>query len=204
MTELDIAGNRAHLNYSRWIYAKRILWTLGRFFFRNSPRIAFGYRNAILRLFGAKIGKHVHIYSSTVIWFPWNLEIGDWSAIGEDTLIYNLGEVVIGEKATISHRAHVCAGTHDYSDPSLPLICPEIHIDNQAWVCANVFVGPGVTIGEGAVVGAGSVLMKNVEPWSVYAGNPCKYIKMRKIKDVMGGGKINSYLSSNNLWRIAA
>lgn len=102
--ELNIAENRNHLNYSKWIYVKRILWTFGKFFFRNSPRIAFGYRNTILRLFGAKIGKHVHIYSSTVIWFPWNLEIGDWSAIGEETLIYNLGKVTIGEKATVSHR----------------------------------------------------------------------------------------------------
>lgn len=97
-TELNIAENRNHLNYSKWIYVKRILWTFGKFFFRNSPRIAFGYRNTILRLFGAKIGKHVHIYSSTVIWFPWNLEIGDWSAIGEETLIYNLGKVTMEKK----------------------------------------------------------------------------------------------------------
>lgn len=96
--ELDIEKNRKCLNYSKRIYIKRILWTFGKFFFRNSPRIAFGYRNTLLRLFGAKIGKQVHIYSSTVIWFPWNLEIGDWSAIGEDTLIYNLGRVVIGKK----------------------------------------------------------------------------------------------------------
>lgn len=100
--ELDIEKNRKCLNYSKRIYIKRILWTFGKFFFRNSPRIAFGYRNTLLRLFGAKIGKQVHIYSSTVIWFPWNLEIGDWSAIGEDTLIYNLGRVVIGKKATIT------------------------------------------------------------------------------------------------------
>ena len=112
--ELNIAENRNHLNYSKWIYVKRILWTFGKFFFRNSPRIAFGYRNTILRLFGAKIGKHVHIYSSTVIWFPWNLEIGDWSAIGEETLIYNLGKVTIGEKATVSHRVHVCAAFHAF------------------------------------------------------------------------------------------
>ena len=55
--ELNIAENRNHLNYSKWIYVKRILWTFGKIFFRNSPRIAFGYRNTILRLFGAKIGK---------------------------------------------------------------------------------------------------------------------------------------------------
>ena len=54
--ELNIAENRNHLNYSKWVYVKRILWTFGKFFFRNSPRIAFGYSNTILRLFGAKIG----------------------------------------------------------------------------------------------------------------------------------------------------
>lgn len=182
-SQLDIAENRKHLNYSKWIYVKRILWTFGKFFFRNSPRVAFGYRNAILRLFGAKIGRNVHIYSSTVIWFPWNLEIGDWSAIGEDTLIYNLGRVVIGEKATISHRVHVCAGTHDYSDPSLPLLRPEIHIGGQTWICANAFVGPGVHIGEGAIVGAGAVMMKDAEAWGIYAGNPAKYIKRRVIRN---------------------
>lgn len=130
-TELNIAENRNHLNYSKWIYVKRILWTFGKFFFRNSPRIAFGYRNTILRIFGAKIGRHVHIYSSTVIWFPWNLEIGDWSAIGEETLIYNLGKVTIGKKATVSHRVHVCAGTHDYTDPALPLLRPKNPLPKQ-------------------------------------------------------------------------
>ena len=181
-TEVNIAENRNHLNYSKWIYVKRILWTFGKFFFRNSPRIAFGYRNTILRLFGAKIGRHVHIYSSTVIWFPWNLEIGDWSAIGEETLIYNLGKVTIGKKATVSHRVHVCAGTHDYTDPALPLLRPEIRIGNQTWICANTFIGPDIKIGEGAVIGAGTVMVKDAEPWGVYAGNPAKYIKKRILK----------------------
>lgn len=182
MTQLNIAENRKHLNYSKWTYVKRILWTFGKFFFRNSPRIAFGYRNAILRIFGAKVGKHVHIYSSAIIWFPWNLEIGDWSAIGEDTLIYNLGRVTIDEKVTISHRVHVCAGTHDYTNPSLPLLRPEIHFGSQSWICANAFVGPRVYIGEGAIIGAGAVMMKDAESWGIYAGNPAKYIKTRELK----------------------
>lgn len=183
MNELNIAKNRAHLSYPKKIYLKRILWTFGKIFFHNSPRIAFGYRNFILSLFGAKIGKHVHIYSSTLIWFPWNLEIGNWSAIGEETLIYNLGKVVIGEKATISHRAHICAGTHDYTNPVLPLLRSEIHIGNQTWICANAFIGPNTKISEGAVIGAGAVMMKDAEPWGVYAGNPAKYIKKRILKD---------------------
>ncbi|MFI3283249.1 MAG: putative colanic acid biosynthesis acetyltransferase [Rikenellaceae bacterium] len=183
MSGLDIKENRRVLNYPLRIYLKRILWSFAGVFFRCSPRTAFGYRNMILRLFGAKIGKHVHIYPSVKVWFPWNLEIGDWSAIGEETLIYNLGRVVIGTKATISHRSHLCAGTHDYTSPSLPLLRYPIYIGDQTWICANTFVGSGITIHEGAVIGAGAVVTRDVAAWGVYGGNPAKYIKKRVIRD---------------------
>jgi putative colanic acid biosynthesis acetyltransferase WcaF len=57
-----------------------------------------------------------------------------------------------------------------------------IIIKDQSWVAARAFVGPGVTIGEGAVVGACAVVTKDVEPWTVVAGNPAKFIKNRVIK----------------------
>ena len=115
---------------------------------------------------------------------PWNLEIGDWSSIGEHAYIYNLGRIVIGSKTTISHRAHLCAGTHDYSNPTLPLLKPRIYIGDQAWICADAFIGPGVNIGEGAVVGARSVVIKDVEAWTVVAGNPAKRVRDRVLKDI--------------------
>ena len=116
----------------------------------------------------------MHIYPSVTVYFPWNLEVGDWSAIGEHAYIYNLGKIKIGEKVTISQRVHLCAGTHDYSDSAMPLLKPPIVIESQTWVAADAFVGPGVTIGEGVVVGARSVVVKDVEPWVVVAGNPAK------------------------------
>jgi putative colanic acid biosynthesis acetyltransferase WcaF len=180
--ELDISSNRKKLNYPVIIYFKRVIWSFGKVFFRLSPRTFFGYRNFILRVFGAKVGKHVHIYNSATITFPWNLEIGNWSAIGENALIYNLGKVIIGEKTTISHKAHICAGTHDYTDPALPLLRPPVIIESQAWVAAEAFIGPGVTVGEGAIIGARAVLVKDAEPWMIYAGNPARKIKMRKLK----------------------
>ena len=135
----------------------------------------------MLRLFGAEVGKHVHIYNSAVIYFPWNLEIGDWSAVGEGALIYNLGRVSIGSKVTISHRAHLCAGTHDYRRSDLPLLKPPIFVEDQVWVCADAFVGPGVRIREGAVIGARAVVMADVHAWTVVVGNPAKSIKTRSI-----------------------
>jgi putative colanic acid biosynthesis acetyltransferase WcaF len=160
----------------------RILWGFFYIFFRFSPRTFFGWRCFLLRSLGAKIGDNVHIYASATIYMPWNLEIGDWSSIGEHAFIYNLGKVTIGSKSTISHRAHLCAGTHDYSDPTLPLIKPPITICDQAWICADAFVGPDVTVGEGAVVGARAVVTKDVAPWTVVAGNPAKFIKNRDLK----------------------
>jgi putative colanic acid biosynthesis acetyltransferase WcaF len=130
-------------------------------------------------LFGAKIGNNVHIYNSAVIYMPWNLEIGDWSAIGEYAFIYNLGKVTIGNRVTISHRAHLCAGTHDYTDPAMPLLKTPIIISDQAWVCTDAYVGPGVTVGEGAVVGACAVVVKDVEKWGIAVGNPAQVVKKR-------------------------
>ena len=128
-----------------------------------------------------KIGRNVNFYPSTLVYFPWNLDVGDWSAIGEDVLIYNLGKVTLGEKVTVSHRAHLCAGTHDYAQPDLPLLKPPIEIKGQAWICADAFVGPNVVVGEGAVVGARAVVVKNVAPWTVVAGNPARVIKKREM-----------------------
>ncbi len=112
---------------------------------------------------------------------PWNLAVGADAALGEDVLVYNLGPVTIGARATVSHRAHLCAGSHDFRDPALPLLKPPIVVGPQAWVCAQAFVGPGVTVGEGAVVGAASVAMRDVEPWAVVAGNPARVVTTRMI-----------------------
>lgn len=178
---LDIQGNRSAANYTSGELFRRLIWGIGKLAFRFSPRPCFGWRRFVLRCFGAKVGREVHLYPSTRIYFPWNLTIGDWSAIGEEAFIYNLGPITIGEKATISHRAHLCAGTHDYRQSDLPLLKPPIEIGDQAWICADAFVGPGVTVGQGAVVGARAVVTKNVEPWTVVAGNPARMIKRREL-----------------------
>lgn len=180
--KLDIDANRKAVKYTKKELFFRVSWTIGRIFFRNSPRIFFRFRRCLLRIYGANIGIKVNIYPSAIIYMPWNLTIGDNSAIGEDALIYNLGKITIGNNATISHRAHLCAGTHDYSDPTLPLLKPPINIGDNAWICAQAFVGPGVTINEGAVVGAAAVVTKDVEAWTVVAGNPAKFIKKRILK----------------------
>lgn len=176
---LDVRTNRSASKYSTREMVLRVLWGAGQWLVRLSPRPFFAWRRAVLRAFGAEIGPHVHLYGSTRIYMPWNLRVGAWAALGEDVFVYNLGPVTIGERATVSHRAHLCAGTHDYRDPALPLLKPAIVIGPQAWVCAQAFVGPGVTVGEGAVVGAAAVAMRDVQPWTVVAGNPAQHVQAR-------------------------
>lgn len=184
--ELRIDENRRARKYTQAELVRRVLWMVVRPLFRLSPRTAFGWRRFLLRCFGARVGAAVHIYNSAIVYMPWNLAIGDWSAVGEDVLIYNLGPVTIGQRVTISHRAHLCAGTHDYTKPDLPLLKPPIRVGSQAWICADAFVGPDVTVGEGAVVGARAVVLKDVEGWTVVGGNPARFIKPRPRLDDPG------------------
>ncbi len=186
-SQLDIVANRDARKYSRGELLARVAWAFGRILFRLTPRPLFGVRRALLRLFGARIGRHVHVYPSAIIYFPWNLQVGDWSAIGEDVLVYNLGPVRIGARATISHRAHLCAGTHDYRRADLPLQKPAIEIGDQVWIAADAFVGPGVSIAAGAVGGARGVVVRDVRAWVVVAGNPARELAVRQL-DPGGSG----------------
>jgi putative colanic acid biosynthesis acetyltransferase WcaF len=160
----------------------RILWMLAWPLFRFSPRPLFGWRRFLLRLFGAKVGPGVNVYPSTMIYFPWNLTAGEGSAIGENALVYNLGPVTLGERVTVSHQAHLCAGTHDYSRPDMPLQKPPVTVERDVWVCTGAFVGPGVTVGEGAVIGARAVAMSDVSAWAVVMGNPAEFVKERDLE----------------------
>ncbi len=184
--KLDIQAARSARPYSSKEYFGRVLWALASPLFRYSPRICFCWRRWLLRRFGATVGLGVHIYPSARVVIPWNLQIDDDAAVGEDVLIYNLGPVRIGARATISHRAHLCAGSHDYRDPSLPLLRLPITIASQVWVCTDAYVGPGVSVGEGAVVGAAAVCVRDVPAWTVVAGNPAAFVKHRELRGKAG------------------
>jgi putative colanic acid biosynthesis acetyltransferase WcaF len=116
---------------------------------------------------------------STRIWIPWKLEVGDDAAVGFDALLYNLGPLKIGPRATISQRAHLCGGSHDFRGKTMKLIKAPITIGEEAWVCADAFVGPGVKVGPRAVVGARAVAVKDVKAGTIVAGNPCSIVGRR-------------------------
>ena len=112
--------------------------------------------------------------------FRGTLTIDDEAAIGDWVQIYNLGQVSIGAQATISQGAHLCAGTHDHRRPDLPLVKCTIKIGRGAWVCADAFVGPNVNVGDFAILGARAVVVRDVAPGVVVAGNPARIVGRRE------------------------
>jgi putative colanic acid biosynthesis acetyltransferase WcaF len=99
--------------------------------------------------------------------------------IGPRVVLYNLGQITIRYGANLSQNCHLCAGTHDFRRWDMPLVTKPIVVEPNAWLAADVFVGPGVTIGELAVVGARSVVVNDLPPRMVCVGQPCRPIRDR-------------------------
>ena len=133
----------------------------------------------MLRLFGARIGKSVILRPSVTVTYPWKLSIGDWSSIGDHVTLYTAGEITIGENVVVSQHSYLCSASHDYTQPTFNTVVMPIHIEPEAWLATNVFVGPGVTVGCGAVVGACSVVLKDVPAGMICVGNPLKIVRPR-------------------------
>ena len=164
----------------------RVAWNIVYvFLFRPSPNFLHGWRSFLLRSFGAKVGRGVHVYPRVKIWAPWNLELKDQCGIANGATLYSQGHISIGYRAVISQDSYICTGTHDYQLSGQPLITFPIIIQDYVWVAAGAFVNPGITIEEGAVIGARSVVTKNMPPWMICAGHPCKPIKQRVMQSTI-------------------
>jgi putative colanic acid biosynthesis acetyltransferase WcaF len=146
--------------------------------FRFSPRPCHEWRSLLLRCFGARIDRKCHIYGGAKIWAPWNLICHSSACIADQAEIYNPARVVLEEGATISQGVFLCTASHDYVDPSFPIIEAPIRVGARAWVAARAIVLMGVQIGERSVIGAGSVVTSDVPPHSVCAGNPARIVKI--------------------------
>lgn len=138
----------------------------------------------VLRLFGAKIGVRVVLKPSINVKYPWNLEIGDYSWIGENAWLDSLAQITIGKNACISQGVYFCTGNHDWTDPAFGLIVKPINVEDGAWVGARATVLPGVTVKSHSIVTAGSVIAKDTEPYGIYVGNPAVKVKERKIRSL--------------------
>jgi putative colanic acid biosynthesis acetyltransferase WcaF len=134
----------------------------------------------LLRLFGASLGPDCHFYPGSRVWAPWNLRCADHVGAADGVEIYNPSPMRLESHVILSQDCYLCGATHDYNDPGFPLIAYAMTIEPYAWICARASVAPGVRVGEGAVLGLGSVATRDLEPWTVYSGNPAQAIRQRQ------------------------
>ena len=156
-----------------------VVWTL---FVRWLPKPFYKWHVLLLKLFGCKIHGHVFIAPTARIYAPWLLEIGSHSCLASRSEVYNLGPVKIGERVTIAQYVYVCNGTHDLSDPILPLLVGDVSIEDDVFVGAKAIILAGLQLAKGSVIGAGAVVTKDTDMYVIYGGNPAKPLKNRVIK----------------------
>lgn len=155
-------------------------WIIEGFIFPLTPHNFNSIRCTLLRFFGAKIGKGVVIRSSVRVLYPWKLEIGDYTWIGDNVFLYSLDQIKIGCHTIISQKSYLCTGSHDINHPNFNLITAPIEVGNGVWVATDCFVAPGVKIGANTIIGARSSLFQNIPSEQVAWGTPCQVHYQRK------------------------
>jgi putative colanic acid biosynthesis acetyltransferase WcaF len=163
------------------------LWQQIFWYYLGSPLVSSysipssSFKSWVLRCFGAQVGVGVRIKSGLKVKFPWRLVVGDFVWLGEDCWIDNVALVTIESHCCLSQSVYLCTGNHDWNSPSFELKDAPIHLGEGCWLAARSTIGPGVNVGCGAVLCLGSVASRSLDPMTIYAGNPARSIKIRKI-----------------------
>lgn len=166
--------------WSRSERVKLLLWDLAWPLLCGwTPKPLNGWRLFVLRRFGARLEGVPFVHQRARVQMPWKLTLHDRACLGDGAVAYSLGEIEVGEGATVSQEAYLCTGTHDFAAPELPLQTARVRIGAGAFIGARAFILPGVSIGARAVVGACSVVTKDVPAGAKVAGNPARVLGMR-------------------------
>jgi putative colanic acid biosynthesis acetyltransferase WcaF len=157
----------------------QLWWIVQSTLFAWSPQVLYGWRRFLLRLFGAKIGKGVLVRATAKITYPWNVEIGDYSWIGDDNVLYSLGKISIGKNVALAHKVYLNTGGHEYKKSTFDIFSKPVVVEDECWLTNDVYVAPGVTIGKGSIIAARSSVLKSMPSGKVCVGTPAIAIKDR-------------------------
>ena len=165
---------------------KKALWFITNALFFINPLNPFsGIKVSLLRMFGARIGKGVVIKPGVNIKFPWKLNIGDYSWIGEKVWIDNLDTVTIGSNCCLSQGALILIGNHNYKVNTFDLMVEPVVLEDGVWLGAGSIVTGGVTCRSHSVLAVNSVASSDLNAYSVYRGNPALKVKERVIEEIL-------------------
>jgi putative colanic acid biosynthesis acetyltransferase WcaF len=171
-TTIDIGASR--LKQIAWYFVNTI-------FFRNPLNILVSSKTALLKLFGARLGRGVNIKPAVNIKFPWKLQVGDHAWIGEGVWIDNLSEVIIGNNVTLSQGCLLLTGSHDHTRETFDFISYPIILEDGVWIGARAVVYGGTTCKTHSILGINSVAERELEPYTIYKGNPAIPVLKRTI-----------------------
>lgn len=132
------------------------------------------WRVALLRGFGARLGRGCRIKPGLRLKFPWRLRTGDHCWLGEAVWIDNLAAVTLGDHVCLSQGAYLCTGNHDMRSSGFELLPGPIEIGSGAWIAARAVLAPGTRVGDGAVVALGAVASGELPAGMVVRGNPAR------------------------------
>jgi len=156
---------------------KGLIWL----FVQNTIFVQFfipsGIRVAILRLFGARIGKSVFIRRGVRVHFPWNLIIGNQCWIGEEVWFINHAPIELGNDVCVSQAAMLCSSGHDYASATLDYKHKSIRIHHGAWICLRAVVLAGSEVGINSVVSAGETLAGKLPDSHIYIRGEGRFIE---------------------------
>ena len=143
-------------------------------------------RYVIFKILLKKTGRHFYVDYGSFLRNMNKISLGNGVFINRGCCFFasyhiSNAEIILGENVVVGPDVKFFGAGHDYNTLSLPDTAKTITVGNNVWIGGGATILPGVTIGEGAVVGAGSVVARDVEPYSVVAGNPAKMINHRII-----------------------
>lgn len=180
------------------------------FLFRLGPALRQRGRILILRLAGAKIGRHVWIRRISVPRNPWDLCLEDNTSLDDGVTVITTGprkdlprvlvrsgtyvnrytlidaseSVEIGPDAMIGPHVYITDHDHgtakDQRVQDQPLVSKPVKIGRDVWIGTHAVILKGVTIGQGAIIAAGAVVTKDVDPYTIVGGVPAKVIGVRE------------------------
>lgn len=127
-------------------FFKNFLWEVVSCLYFNTALPGNYLRFLILKAFGARLGRGLIIKPNIKIKYPWNLELGDYSWVGENVWIDNIAKVSIGSNTCISQGVYICSATHDYKSINFDLILSPVIIGNNCWISAKSIIGPNSKI----------------------------------------------------------
>ncbi|TDP74634.1 acyltransferase [Roseateles toxinivorans] len=145
-------------------------------------------RFLVFKLVLSRLGRGSVLDYQSNVRFPWKVIIGDGVWINRGCEIYGSmlakgdARIRIGDHCALAPRVRILSATHDHRSLSLPDRAAGVEIGRHVWIGAGATILPGVKIGDGAVVAAGSVVTRDVAAFTIVAGNPARFLKMRELE----------------------